>query len=273
MNRSDPRYVLGHSEVELDRLTAQANLLKEHTELLFRRGGVAPGMTVLDIGCGPGDVSFLTADLVGPSGRVLGIDRSAEAVELAGARARQAGYENVEFRVADAANFQAEAQFDAIVGRLVLMYMADPVSVLSSLRKVLRPQGRTVLHEGDIDLFGSAPECPLINQARQWMLSAFDHSGAAMNMGSRLAQTLSGAGLEPEGCIVAQPAYVGRDLETGLEWFTNVLRRLVPMLDAEGIVAADTIQIDTLVPRMAAQAREKHAIVFAPRLVGIWAKH
>jgi SAM-dependent methyltransferase len=272
MNRSDPQYVLGHSEAELNRLAAQASLLAEHTALLFRRGGIAPGMTILDIGSGAGDVSFLAADIVGPAGRVVGIDRSPEAVELASVRARQAGRGNVEFRVADAMNLDLEDRFDAIVGRVVLMYMADPVSVLSGLRKVLRPDSRVVLQEGDLYAISSAPECSLVNQARQWLLSAFDHSGATTNMGSRLAQTLYRAGFEPEGCSVSQPAYVGRELEAGLEWFTNVLRHVIPTLDAQGLVAADTIQIDTLVQRMAAEAREKQAIVYAPRLVGIWAK-
>lgn len=272
MNRTDPQYVLGHSQAELDRLTAQANLLAEHTAALFRRGGISPGMAVLDIGCGAGDVAFLAAEIAGPSGRVLGIDRSPEAVELARSRARQAGYENVEFRVTDASNLKDEAQFDAIVGRVVLMYMADPVTVLSGLRDVLRPNGRVVLQEGDLYMIGSAPECALVNQARHWLLSAFDHSGATTNMGSRLAQTLARAGFDVEGCSVSQPAYVDRELEIGMEWFANVLRTVVPMLDSKGIVAADTIQVDTLAQRLAAEAREKQAIVYAPRLVGIWAR-
>jgi ubiquinone/menaquinone biosynthesis C-methylase UbiE len=272
MPRSDPRYVLGHSEAELNRLTAQANLLAEHTALLFRWAGVTRGMSVLDIGCGPGDVSFLTADIVGAAGRVLGIDRSPEAVELARERARQGGYKNVEFRVADVASLQPETQFDAVVGRLVLMYLADAVTVLRGLKSLIRPQGLLVLQEGDLHSIGSAPECPLVKQARQWLLAAFEHSGAVTNMGSRLSQAMSRAGFETEGCNVSQPAYVGRELATGLEWFANVLRTLVPMLDAKGIVAADTVQIDTLAQRMADEAREKQAIVYAPRLVGIWAR-
>ena len=75
-------YVLGHSRPEIDRLQRQAEMLRPITERLLVAAGVEPGMRVLDIGCGPGDVSTLIADLVGPTGSVVGIDPSAEALPL-----------------------------------------------------------------------------------------------------------------------------------------------------------------------------------------------
>src|SRR5262249_58943519 len=80
-------YVLGHSETELRRLAMQSAFWGELTGEIFRRAGIGAGMHVLDIGCGAGDVAFLAARLVGPWGRVLGIDRSEDAVRRASARA------------------------------------------------------------------------------------------------------------------------------------------------------------------------------------------
>jgi 2-polyprenyl-3-methyl-5-hydroxy-6-metoxy-1,4-benzoquinol methylase len=71
----DTRYVLGHSEREIDRLIAQAGFIEPITRRFFVEAGIAPGMTILDVGCGVGDVAFLAAELVGPSGEVVGIDR------------------------------------------------------------------------------------------------------------------------------------------------------------------------------------------------------
>ena len=71
-------YILGHDPGELDRLIAQARFFGDLTEEVLRRAGVGPGMRVLDVGCGTGDVSFLAARLVGPTGSVLGVDRSAD---------------------------------------------------------------------------------------------------------------------------------------------------------------------------------------------------
>ena len=123
-----PRYILGHSADELDRLIEQARFLGDLTEHLLRLAGLARGMRVLDVGCGAGDVSFLAARLVGPEGTVLGIDKAPEAVGLARERARAAGLTNVDFLVQDAAELSLGAPVDALIGRLVLMYFAEPAA-------------------------------------------------------------------------------------------------------------------------------------------------
>src|SRR5262249_61786315 len=81
-------YALGHTEQELQRLMAQARRYEPFTMQLLREAGIESGMRVFDVGSGSGDVSFLLARLVGPSGQVVGIDRSAVAVATA---ARGAG--------------------------------------------------------------------------------------------------------------------------------------------------------------------------------------
>jgi ubiquinone/menaquinone biosynthesis C-methylase UbiE len=84
--RCGSQYVLGHSMQELERLGAQARLYDPFTLQFLRDGSIAPGMRVLDAGCGKGDVSFLAAGLVGHEGRIVGVDRVPDAVE-AGRRA------------------------------------------------------------------------------------------------------------------------------------------------------------------------------------------
>ena len=69
-----PHYVLGRSEAESQRLIKQATFLRPSTERVFQKAGISEGMHVLDLGCGAGDVSFLAAELVGPTGSVVGVD-------------------------------------------------------------------------------------------------------------------------------------------------------------------------------------------------------
>ena len=71
-------YARGYSEGEFKRLESQGRFFHDVTADVLRRAGIVSGMRVLDIGCGVGDVSLLAAEFVGPSGTVLGIDRSAE---------------------------------------------------------------------------------------------------------------------------------------------------------------------------------------------------
>jgi ubiquinone/menaquinone biosynthesis C-methylase UbiE len=266
-----PAYPLGHSERELQRLSIQARDLAAHTTVLFRRAGIAPGHRVLDIGCGPGDVSFIAADLVGPKGRVVGIDQSQSAVEAARERAQRGGHDNVDFHIGDVAEVMLAGQFDAIVGRLVLMYLPDPAAVLARLQAFLRPHGIVVLQEGDPRTIDSEPECPLVSQIRDWMVAAFERTGCSSNMGSQLARVLHKAGFRPEGSWVSQPSYVGTGLSR-LDWFADLARTLVPTLEKAGIASPDSIEMDTLAARLVAEASARHAIVYAPRLVGIWAR-
>ena len=77
---SGSTYVLGHADMEVQRLLLQGRLYDDYTEHALRLAGLRPGMRGLDIGSGPGDVSFVAARLVGPSGSVLGVDAAPEMV-------------------------------------------------------------------------------------------------------------------------------------------------------------------------------------------------
>src|SRR5215470_6603396 len=94
---SQTSYALGHSKEELERLGRQAQAFEPFTRQLFQQAGIATGMRVLDVGSGSGDVAFLAADLVGPSGEVVGADRERKAVDWANARAHSQGMTNVNF--------------------------------------------------------------------------------------------------------------------------------------------------------------------------------
>src|SRR5689334_25437929 len=125
--KDDPRqaYVLGHGSEEHRRLMLQSRFVGELTEAVFARAGLAQGMRVLDVGCGAGDVSLLAAAFVGASGSVLGIDQAPESVALARERANAAGLGNVRFEAARLEEFRSDERFDALVGRLVLLYLKD----------------------------------------------------------------------------------------------------------------------------------------------------
>src|SRR5262245_1685003 len=112
---SDP-YAPGHASGEIARLIDQGRWFADLTERLFRDAGMQPGMRVLDIGCGVGDVSFLAVQLVGNDGAVIGVDRAAEAVDVASARAAAAGVTNVRFVVGDVATVTLPQPVDMVVG-------------------------------------------------------------------------------------------------------------------------------------------------------------
>src|ERR1700674_2891461 len=123
---SDVTYVLGHAERELARLQVQARLLEPVTRQFLVEAGITTGMRVLDVGSGAGDVAFLAAEIVGRSGAVIGTDKAASAVTAATQNVRNRGLPNVSFSEVDPARMSFDQPFDAVVGRSVLLFQAEP---------------------------------------------------------------------------------------------------------------------------------------------------
>lgn len=174
--------------------------MAEMTERLLADAGIAPGMRVLDVGCGRGDVALLAAKLVGAHGEVVGIDRDLGALELARTRAREMGLANVAFAAGDFAAIGREhGVFDAAVGRRVLMYQRDPVAALRAVVSVLRPGALVVFQEADATMVPASPvPLPLNARANRWMWQTVEREGGNLHMGFELAQTLEQAGLVVE---------------------------------------------------------------------------
>ena len=162
----NPEYVLGHSERELQRLALQAEYWNDATLELLHRSGITTGMRVLDLGCGAGDVCLLAAKVVGPSGSIVGVDRSAEAIETARRRASAVGVTNVEYQMASIEAFLDSEPFDAMIGRFVLMYSADPAMVLERLLPLVKPGGIVAFLEMDMVAARTVP--PVAFVARLW---------------------------------------------------------------------------------------------------------
>jgi ubiquinone/menaquinone biosynthesis C-methylase UbiE len=100
------------TEQELERLRTQARLINPITRQFFAEAGIAPGMRVLDVGSGPGEVAFVSAELVGTSGQIVGVDRSATLLAMARARASERSLGNVTFHEGDPAEMTFEDPFD-----------------------------------------------------------------------------------------------------------------------------------------------------------------
>ena len=133
-----PEYVLGRSEKESQRLVKQSVFMRPSTEHVFRKAGIADGMRVLDIGLRCRRCQLSGCGAGRPTGTVVGIDRDPGVLELARSEPKRAGLTNVTFEESELDPFTATHTFDAVVGRFVLMYQADPSR---RLRICLEPSG------------------------------------------------------------------------------------------------------------------------------------
>jgi SAM-dependent methyltransferase len=144
------RYILDGSDPDLRRLLSGAELAAENARTAFRRVGVQPGWNVIDCGCGPIGGLAVLAEMVGPAGRVVGVDVSPAAVQRARAVVTALELGIVEVVAGDLHDLDAAAlggPFDLAFSRAFMMHQADPVRTLRRIADLLRPGGWLVVHE------------------------------------------------------------------------------------------------------------------------------
>jgi ubiquinone/menaquinone biosynthesis C-methylase UbiE len=265
-------YPLGHSDRELDRLSLQAHLFEPFTRQLFREAGIGAGMRVLDVGCGAGDVAFLAAELIGPTGTVLGVDRTPAAIIRATARAESKRISNVHFVQGDPTQMKFDEDFDALVGRLILMYYPDPVDALRKLLPHLRPGGIVVFQEIDASGCKSHPASPTYERCVDWITRTFHLTGAQAKTGLELHRIFRSAGL-PEPTLRLDAA-VGAGPDTpAYKMLPEIVRSLLPAMERLGIATAAEVEVEKLSFRIREEVVADHGVVISPSLIGAWATH
>jgi ubiquinone/menaquinone biosynthesis C-methylase UbiE len=244
-------YSLGHSAAEQERLQRQAGYLRGITESIWRSAGIAPGLQVLDVGCGVGDTTFLAADLVGPGGFVIGMDRSTDAIATARQRAETDGRTNVLFVQGELGSpVPGRGPFDAVVGRYVLVHQRDIPAALRSLHALVRPGGLVAFHELELDLrFVSDPSSDLAQRVYFWLREACRLGGMQLNVVSQMPRYFCEAGLGWPETAIHPLVGCGAD-SFGPGYVVSTLSSIAPLLVKAGVVTEDELGIDTLEARL-----------------------
>ena len=264
-------YAPGHSEEELKRLSRQAQAFEPFTRQVFQQAGITTGMRVLDVGCGSGDVALLAADLVGPSGKVIGTDRAAAAVDWATARAQALQVRNVRFLEGDPTEMQFDRQFDAVVGRLVLMYYRDPVDTVRKLAGHVRDGGLVVFQEMDIANCRSLPPAATFERSIGWIKQTLGATGARTEQGLEMYSVFLAAGLP--GPSMRMDALIGGGPDSpAYELVAEVVKTLLPVMEKLQIATATEADIPSLAQRMRDEVVASKGVVLSPGLIGAWSQ-
>jgi SAM-dependent methyltransferase len=238
---------------------------------MFEQAGLSTGMRVLDVGSGSGDVAFLCAALTGPTGEVVGVERSPAAVETARARAQDLGLGNVTFVQGDAGEMPQQDAFDAIVGRLVLMHQPDPAGMLRKLARLLGTGGIIAFQEFDISGARSYPPAPTFEQCMRWITAAFEATGTDSRMGVKLHSAYVEAGL-PGPAMSLDAGIWGAHGNPAPDMVSDVIRSLLPALVKFGIATQDEVAIDTLRERVDSEITSGGGVAITPSLIGAWTR-
>ncbi|HEY6088733.1 MAG TPA: methyltransferase domain-containing protein [Gemmatimonadaceae bacterium] len=269
---SAPTYVLGHSDRELARLTAQARLIDPITRRFFRDAGIAPGMRVLDVGSGAGDVAFLAADLVGDTGEVVGADRVPAALEAARARATSRSQRNVSFRDGDPAEMAFERPFDVAIGRYVLQFQSEPAAMLRKIARHVRPEGLIVFHEIDHSGVGSSPPAPTYDRCCRWVIETLRRHGTETQMGIKLHSTFVAAGLPAPRMRLEALLGGGANGSDCTSLVAQLVGTLLPEMERLGVATAADVGLETLAERMSKEAFVNSSVILGHWQIGAWCR-
>lgn len=237
-----PEYVLGTDAAELWRLGFQHRLWSAAAHDAWAKARIAPGQSILDVGCGPGYATFDLAHIAGPTGRVVGVDESAPFIAHLNTSAEKRPAPTVRAFVGDvqaiadvlARNTQPGepsplASFDIAYARWVLCFVKDPAAVVRDVARLLKPGGRFVVQDYfDYEHMTLAPKRPEFSKVIDAVARSWRARGGNPDLVGDLPAIMSQAGLRVTH--LDSLARLARPGSTIWNWPTTFWKSFVPRL-------------------------------------------
>lgn len=227
---NDKSYVLNVGRHDVERLGKSDRIYGPGSrDFLQRYAHIKEGMTILDVGCGTGNMSLWMAEKVGLKGQVIGIDASAEQIEVSKARAKSMGLENIRFVHLDFSQIRSlDTLFDIAYCRFILIHLTQPLEAIKLMTSVTLPGGAVVCEEPITKLHECSPEHAAFDHANKLTISLGRTKGVDYNLGTRLPELFAAAQLDDLQFDHYQP-YIHDENDRGIffDSFTQIAENLL----------------------------------------------
>jgi SAM-dependent methyltransferase len=191
-------YVLGTHDEEVSRLGLQHRVWRPRALDAWRRAGFTTGQSLLDLGSGPGYATIDLAEIVGPSGRIVALERSRRFLDALRASAAQRGIDHIDAFEIDLDDGELpDVQLDGAWVRWVFAFVTRPRDLLQRVRHLLKPGARIVIHEYfDYSTWRLTPRSPEFEQFVSAVMRSWRATGGEPDVGLDLPRWLEELGFE-----------------------------------------------------------------------------
>jgi SAM-dependent methyltransferase len=250
---ADRDYVLGTHEEELSRLGLQHRVWRSVVLDCWQRAGITVGKRVLDLGAGPGYAAIDLAEIVGPTGEVVALERSRNFVNAFREMLRMRSLTNIRIHEMDLMTDDLPAgDYDFAWCRWVVSFVSDPARFIQKLGRVMPKGSSSIFHEyGHYETWRFLPRLPMQERFREHVIATWHESGGEPDGAAQLPGLLAENGfgirstcphifcLQPSDYMWQWPAtfieiYLSRLIETG-----RIDQKVADQVRAE-LVSAET---------------------------------
>src|SRR5215213_665096 len=259
-------YVLATGNAAANRLRILHNVYGPGARKLLLRAGIQRGMSVVDLGCGVGMTTQLLAELVGPTGEIVGVDYSAAQIEQARALLPPE-LTNVRFVEASAIDTGLHREaFDVVYSRFLLIHLQDPELALREMHRLLKPEGIMAIEDGDLTSASSEPRSKLEEFSN--LFGALGPKwGVDYTLGRRLFHLVLNAKFSQVGITFNQPVFSRGENKRLLELS---VAEAGPSFVSAGLLSRE--QLTETVAEMRRLGGGDTVLAVMPRMSQVWAR-
>lgn len=268
--KTERDYFLGTHDEELRRLGLQHRVWDPAVRDCWQRAGITTGSRVLDVGAGPGYAAADLAQIVGPAGEVVGVERSGRFVEAGRGMLAQHGFANVRYHELDLMSDPLPADgFDFAWCRWVACFVSSPGLLVDKIAGALRSGGRAIFHEYLVyETFCFAPPRPRQREFALQVMKGWRAAGGEPNVAQPVLRLL-----EERGFAIRQAIpriYCLRPADDMWQWPASFIRIHLEQQVAQGAIEASWA--DAMRKEFAAAEAEPATLLITPLVLQIIAE-
>jgi len=266
----DRDYVLGTHEQELARLGLQHRVWRPVVLDCWQKAGITVGKHVLDLGAGPGYATVDLAEIVGPTGQIVALERSKNFIHAMGETCRARSLANVKIHELDLMTDELpKTDYDFAWCRWVLSFVSDPSSLIRKLSGVMPKRSIAIFHEyGHYETWHFLPRLTNQEKFREHVIETWRESGGEPDGAAGLPGLLS---TNDFAIRSATPQiFCVRPNDYMWQWPATFIEIYLPRLMEMGRIDQDFA--DEVRGDLASVETNPNALMITPLVLGIVAK-